>query len=157
MSSTVSLVGFFILCFGAASSGAMFRPGAWYEALKKPSWTPPNWMFPVVWTILFVMMAFSGWLIWEAQKMAAWPILALYVGHLVLNAGWSFLFFKQRRLDWALFEVAVLWLSILAMIVLFAPISQLASLLLVPYIVWVTIAAALNFRLVQLNGPRGIS
>ncbi len=96
-----------------------------------------------------------GWLVWEAAGWAAWPVLALYLFHLVVNAAWSFLFFGLKRLDWAMIEVIGLWIVIAILIVLFSSYSMIAALLLVPYLVWVTIAALLNYRLLQLNGPRG--
>ncbi len=141
--------------FAAASSGALFRPGAWYAALRKPSWTPPNWAFPVVWSILYVMIALSGWIVWRAAGATAWPALALFGVQLALNAGWSALFFGARRLDWAMAEVAALWLSIAALIGAFAAFSIHAALLLAPYLAWVTVAAILNYRLLRLNGSRG--
>ena len=137
--------------FAAASPGAIFRPGAWYAGLAKPGWTPPNWAFPVVWAVLFTAMAVAAWLVWEAQGPAARPVLALYGAHLVVNAAWSWLFFGLRRMDLALADVALLWAMIAGLIAAFWPISPAAALLLVPYLVWVTIAAALNLRMLQLN------
>jgi benzodiazapine receptor len=155
LSSAATLAFFFLLCFGASASGAIFKPGEWYARLDKPSWTPPNWMFPVVWSILFALMAVAAWRVWEASGIAAWPALLLFVVHLAINAVWSFLFFGRKRLDWAMIEVLALWLAILAVIFAFDRHDAIAPWLLVPYIAWVTIAAALNWRLLQLNGPRG--
>jgi tryptophan-rich sensory protein len=142
LSSALSLAAFVGLNFATASSGAVFRPGEWYAALRKPGWTPPNWAFPVVWTTLFLMIAVSGWRVWEAQGLDALPALAVYALSLGLNAAWSLLFFGMRRMDWALAEVVVFWLSILAVIVVFAPIDALAAWLLAPYLAWVAIAAS---------------
>jgi tryptophan-rich sensory protein len=143
------------LAFAAASSGAFFRPGAWYAELSKPAWTPPNWAFPLVWSVLYLAIAASGYLIWATGHADIWPALAVYGVHLVINAAWSALFFGLRRLDFGMAGVATLWLSIAATIALFAPIDRLAAFLLTPYLAWVTIAAALNWRMLQLNGPRG--
>lgn len=154
-SSILALGAFLLLSFAAASSGAAFRPGAWYAALRKPRWTPPNWAFPLVWTVLFCMIAVSGWLVWERAGLVAWPALALYVVHLAVNAVWSFLFFGKKRLDWAMADVILLWLMIAATMAAFSVYSTTAALLLAPYLAWVTIAATLNFRLLQMNGPRG--
>lgn len=151
----IALIIFFVLNFSAASTGAVFRPGEWYANLRKPGWTPPNWVFPLVWSVLFCTIAVSGWLVWEAGGVAAWPALALYAVHLAANAAWSYLFFGKKRLDWAMVEVIFLWLMIAGVIAAFAQISLAAALLLLPYLTWVSIAAALNFRLLQLNGPRG--
>jgi translocator protein len=155
LSSAIALAVSFVVTFAASATGAVFRPGAWYAGLRKPGWTPPNWAFPVVWTVLFCAMAVSAWLVWEAAGMAAWPALSLYGAHLLVNAVWSFLFFGLKRLDWAMAEVLCLWLMIATLIAVFAPISLPAALLLVPYLAWVSVAALLNLRLLQLNGARG--
>lgn len=156
-SSTLALATFVILSFAAASTGAVFRPGTWYAALRKPAWTPPNWAFPLVWSVLFCTIAVSGWLVWEAAGLAAWQALSLYAVHLIVNAAWSFLFFGMKRLDWAMIEVVCLWLMIAALIASFSQFSTAAALLLAPYLAWVSVAAALNFRLLQLNGARGLA
>ncbi|NBU28738.1 MAG: tryptophan-rich sensory protein [Caulobacteraceae bacterium] len=155
LSSAIALAVCLGVCFAAASSGAAFRPGAWYAALRKPGWTPPNWAFPVVWSVLFCAMAVSVWRVWETAGLTAWPALLLFAVHLAVNALWSFLFFGLRRLDWAMGEVVGLWLIIAAVIAVFAQISLFAALLLAPYLAWVTVAAFLNLRLLQLNGGRG--
>lgn len=155
LSSSIALIVFFLMSFSAASTGAVFRPGEWYANLQKPSWTPPNWVFPLVWSVLFCTIAVSGWLVWEAGGVAAWPALVLYAAHLAANSAWSFLFFGKKRLDWAMAEVIFLWLMIAVVIAAFAEFSLVAALLLLPYLTWVSIAAALNLRLLQLNGPRG--
>ena len=150
-SDVFSLLVFLGLNLAAASSGAFFMPGQWYEDLKKPRWRPPNWLFAPAWTVLFLMIAVSGWRIFEARGLAAWPELALYLGSLGLNGAWSWLFFGRRRPDQAFFELVALWLSIAAMIVVFLPIDRTAGLLLVPYLCWVTFAGALNFAIWRLN------
>jgi len=138
----------------AAASGALFKPGAWYASLNRPGWTPPNWAFPLVWLGMFSLNATAGWLVWRAHGVDAAGALAVYGGSLVLNAAWSWLFFGRRRMDLAMVDVGLLWLSIAAVIVLFWPLRPLAALLLGPYLGWVTIAAVLNLRMIQLN-PRG--
>ena len=154
-SSWLALAGFIGLNFAAASTGAAFKPGEWYAQLSKPAWTPPNWAFPLVWSTLYCTIAVSGWLVWEAGGTAALPALAVYVASLVLNATWSVLFFGLRRLDWAMADVIAFWLSIVAVIVVFATVRPLAALLLAPYLTWVTVAAFLNLRLLQMNGATG--
>lgn len=132
-----------------ASSGSVFKPGEWYRKLRKPGWTPPNWAFPVVWTILYVMIGYSGWLTWSA---GGWSIaMALWGVQLVLNAGWSFLFFGRRRMDLAFGDVLVLLATILLYIAFAWPVSTLAALLFVPYAAWVATAATLNFSVWRLN------
>ncbi|MEO0542390.1 MAG: TspO/MBR family protein [Pseudomonadota bacterium] len=138
-----------IAVFLTACSGAVFKPGDWYLSLNKPSWTPPGWAFPVVWTVLYVMIAYSGWIIWQAQGFGA--VFSLWVLQLLLNGAWSWLFFGRRRMDQAMVDVSAMWLVIATYIVLAAPVSPVASLLFVPYLIWVTIAAALNWRVWKMN------
>lgn len=143
------------IAFAAASSGAIFKPGPWYAQLRKPWWTPPNWLFPVVWTILFTFMAVASWLVWQTAGMAALPTLIFYVVHLGVNAFWSYLFFGRHRLDFAMIDVVFLWSSIFVLIFLFAEVDVVAAYLMVPYIAWVTLAAILNLQLLQMNGGDG--
>jgi tryptophan-rich sensory protein len=149
--SALGLLAFFAACFAAAASGAFFRPGAWYERLAKPRWRPPNWVFPPAWSVLYVCIAVAGWLVWRKAGLGA--ALGVYAVQLLLNAGWSAVFFGLHRPDWAFAEVAALWLSIIATITVFAPISLGAALLLLPYVAWVTFAAALNLSIWQMNRP----
>jgi len=135
-----------------ASSGAVFRPGAWYRTLSKPAWTPPDWLFGPAWAILYLMIAVAGWRVWGrayADMLAV--AMAVYGVQLALNAGWSAVFFGLKRPDWALAELACLWLSILANIVVLFTIDPLAALLLVPYLAWVSFAGVLNFTVWRLN------
>jgi len=140
---------FVALVLMAASSGAIFKPGDWYKSLQKPAWTPPDWMFPVVWTALYIMIGIAGWLIWDIQGFGL--VLGLWAVQLIFNAMWSWLFFGMRRMDYAFVDVTFMWLSIAAFIVLAWQISPWASLLFVPYLVWTTIAAALNLTVWRMN------
>jgi tryptophan-rich sensory protein len=152
LNDILGLIGFFGACFLVATSGAIFRPGDWYENLAKPPWNPPNWLFPPAWTLLYIMIAVAGWLVWRRAGFAgAGLALAVYGVQLLLNAGWSALFFGLRRPDLAMAEVVLLWLSILATILLFAPIHATAAWLMVPYLAWVTFAAVLNYAIWQRN------
>lgn len=140
---------FVVIVLAAASSGAIFKPGAWYENLRKPGWTPPNWAFPVVWSILYVMIGYAGWLVWTK---VGWSLpMALWALQMVVNALWSYFFFGQRRMDLALIDVAVLWLSVALFILTAWPVAPIASLLFVPYLAWVTAAATLNYSVRRLN------
>jgi tryptophan-rich sensory protein len=152
MSDWLALSGFFGACFATALSGAIFKPGQWYEGLKKPWWRPPNWLFGPAWAVLFLMIAFSGWYVW--QEVGVGFALAVYGVQLALNFLWSAFFFGMRRLDLALYDLMLLWLSILACIIVFAPISATAAWLMVPYLGWVSFAGWLNFTMLKLNGPR---
>lgn len=144
-----SLLVFVVLCVATASTGAIFQPGAWYEALEKPSWTPPNWAFPVVWTALYIMIALAGWLVW--RQVGFGGAIVFWGLQLVLNGAWSWLFFGRRRMDLALIDVSLLWLSIAAFILLAWPVSVWAGLIFLPYLVWVSIAAMLNLTVWRMN------
>ena len=129
----------------------------WYRELKRPSWQPPDWLFGPAWTVILAMASLSASFAWRnaQDRRSKMLVIGLFCANGVLNVLWSPLFFMLRRPDWALLEVPVLWLSILAPIVLLAPISGTASLLLVPYLVWVSFAAVLNLTIVRLNRPFG--
>ncbi len=138
-------------CASAAATGALFQPGSWYRGLDKPAWTPPNWLFPVAWTTLYLMIALAAWLIATTKHEWATLGLALWAWQLTLNAIWSPVFFGLRRLRIALGVISLLWLVIAAMIVVFAPIHAGAAWLLVPYWVWISYAVALNTTIYQRN------
>jgi tryptophan-rich sensory protein len=149
------LVGCFAACFAAATTGAVFKPGLWYDGLAKPPWNPPNWLFPIAWSALYLMIGFAGWLVWRADGFGL-P-LAVWGLQLLFNAGWSVVFFGFRRLGWALFEAWLLWASILASIILFAPVSATAAWLMAPYLVWVSFAIVLNRAVWRRNpGPHPV-
>lgn len=149
MSRWISLVVFLALCAAAASSGATFPPGAWYAALAKPSWTPPPWVFPVVWTTLYVMIAIAGWLVWRKQGLS--PLLGVWAAQLVLNAAWSAIMFGAHNIGGALAELILLWLAIVAFIVMTWRPVHAAALLFLPYLAWVTTAGFLNLAIYRLN------
>lgn len=150
--SMLGLAGCLAACFGAASLGAVFMPGEWYAALKKPSWNPPAWIFGPVWTALYTMMAVSAWLVWKRggftrQRRA----LTLFLGQLVLNAAWTPLFFGLHRTGLAFAEIIMLWVAIASTLAAFHSVSRPAAWLLVPYLAWVTFAAILNGTLWRMN------
>lgn len=146
------LIGFLAAAFAAAATGVVFRPGEWYERLDKPSWRPPNRLFAPVWTLLYVTIAVAGWLAWRAGGLSGAGLpLAVYAVQLGLNAAWSPIFFGLHRPDLALVEIILLWLSIAATVVLFFPLQAVAALLLLPYLVWVGFAVALNFSIWRRN------
>jgi tryptophan-rich sensory protein len=131
----------------------------WYrEVLKKPSWQPPDWAFGPGWTLIFGLAAYSFYLALRdsPNEESRLLVIGLFVVNGLANILWNPLFFKFRRPDWALLEVPFLWLSVLVPIVLLAPISGSASLLLVPYLCWVTFAGYLNLAVVRLNRPFGV-
>jgi tryptophan-rich sensory protein len=139
----------------AAIGGTLTVLGPWYYGLKKPDWTPPDAAFGIVWTVIFALAALSAVIAWRRDPSPGrrqW-LIALFAVNGLLNILWSLIFFKLQRPDLAIVEVAALWLSILALIVFLWGSSRLASLLLVPYLVWVGAAAWLNYDVVRLNGP----
>ncbi|OBX20882.1 TspO protein [Erythrobacter sp. QSSC1-22B] len=141
----------------AMLGGTITNLGPWYEGLAKPDWTPPRPVFPIVWTTILALAAVAAVSAWRAAPTdkVSDTIVGLFALNGVLNLLWSLLFFRMLRPDWAFFEVIGLWLSILALVVYCGRQSRLAGVLLVPYLVWVTIAAALNWQIVQLNSPFG--
>jgi len=124
----------------------------WYPHIQKPSWTPPSAAFGPVWTVLFLLMGVSAWLIWrDSVGCGRRTALLIFVTQLVLNGTWSFLFFGLRSPGWAALEIVLLWSSIVATMLAFARISRLAAGLLLPYLFWVSYAAALNVAIWNLN------
>jgi benzodiazapine receptor len=146
----MSFLPFLFAVIAAAFTGSRFLPGPWYQTLAKPSWTPPNWLFAPAWTLLYIAMAFAGWLVWRNRGGLSLP-LGLWIGQLVLNAAWSWLFFGLHRPVAALADIVGLLVLILAFILTAAPVSRGAALLFVPYGLWVTFATALNASIVRLN------
>lgn len=125
---------------------------SWYVGLEKPAWNPPNWLFGPVWTLLYVLMGASAYLVWEQTKDSARrAALTVYAVQLVLNAAWSIIFFTLKLPAVAFGEIVLMWIAIVATIVLFWRIRPLAGVLLLPYIAWVTFASALNLSIWLLN------
>lgn len=125
----------------------------WYQALEKPVWQPPDWLFGPVWTLIYALAALAGVSAWQGAPGTAGRnrILLLFAINAFLNVLWSLLFFRLHRPDWALIEVAFLWLSIVALIFGLRPFSKASTWLLAPYLLWVTFAAVLNATIVRLN------
>ena len=139
----------------AVAGGMITEIGPWYNSLRFPPWKPPNWAFGPVWTVIFALSITCAVMAWAAagsgQQRAV--LVALFLLNAGLNVLWNILFFTLRRPDWALIETAFLWLSVAALMVFIWPISPVASLLLAPYITWVSIAGALNRAIVLRNRP----
>ena len=149
MRAALPLVGFVLLSFLAGFVGSRFLPGAWYDGLTKPSWNPPSWVFGPVWSTLYLLMGIAAWLVW---RRAGFGLPLVFWGlQLVLNALWSYLFFGLQRPDLALVDIGLLLATIVATILAFRPVSPLAAGLLVPYLLWVAFATALNLALWRLN------
>lgn len=153
--SRLALAACFVAVFAAAALGGLFTGASvstWYPALRKPSWTPPGWLFGPVWTALYFMMAVAAWRVWRRDGLREARLsLGVFALQLGLNAAWSGLFFGLRAPGAAFVEILALWLSIAATAVLFAARDRAAALLLVPYLAWVSFAAALNGAIAWMN------
>lgn len=153
--NVLSLIIFLVICFAVAGVGSLAtRPNitTWYATLNKPSWNPPNSLFGPVWTLLYAMMAVAGWLVWKhAGWQAGRAAMIIFAVQLVLNLAWSFIFFNFHQMGLAFLEIILLWLAIVATIVIFSSVSKVAAVLLIPYLLWVSFAAFLNFTIWRLN------
>jgi len=144
------------LCQAAGLLGARYtRPALkpWYASLKKPSFTPPNWLFAPAWITLYLLMAFAFYLVWMKGAEFVEVRLAIFVFtvQLLLNTVWSYIFFGKKLIFAGLVDIVLLWISIAVCLLLFWKLSVLAGLLLVPYFIWVTFAMVLNFSIWKLN------
>jgi translocator protein len=152
MMRAMTFLPFLVAVLAVSTTGALFRPGPWYTGLRKPVWTPPGWLFGPVWSVLYVMIAVAGWLVWE--RVGFGGLLALWTVQLLINASWSWVMFGRRRIGMALATLCLLWLAVTAFIMAAWPISPTAALLFLPYLAWGTFAGALNFTIWRLN--RGV-
>ena len=151
--SIVKLIISIVICQLAGAIGAIFttpKIGTWYAALHKPLFNPPNWIFGPVWITLYTLMGIALYLVWESKKSKK-QALQIFGLQLALNALWSMVFFGAESILFGLVVIILLWLAILWMIVKFWKIDERAGWFLVPYIVWVTIATALNAGVWLLN------
>ncbi len=136
-------------CGAAAATGSMFPPGQWYNALVKPPWTPPNWLFPVVWTMLYIASAVAATRVavldGNAHAMGFWAL------QIALNTLWTPVFFGLHRIRGGLVVLVFLWLAVLGSMITFFAADTIAGLLMLPYLIWVSIAGALNVAVWRLN------
>lgn len=151
----LGLAAFAALCAAVSAIGGAITAtsvDSWYQVLQKPVFNPPDWMFPVVWTVLFAMIAVAGWRAWRSGPLSmTGRALAVYAVQLALNLGWSVLFFGYQRIGLALIEILVLLGAIGVNAVLFWRIDRWAGMLLVPYLIWVAYATLLTASLWWLN------
>ena len=147
----LGLAGFGVAAAAAALIGGLGVAGTAqeYRSLEQPSWAPPSWLFGPVWTVLYVMIAVAGWLVWRRTGWTA--ALTVYAAQLVLNAAWTPIFFGFGRYGLALVDIVLMWVLIGLTIWLFHPISKVAAALLLPYWAWVTFATALNAAIWNMN------
>ena len=140
---------FLLATFGAGATGAMFPTGEWYKSLNKPTWVPPNWVFPIAWTSIYLLISFAGARVavldGNAYAMAFWGL------QIAFNTLWTPVFFGARNLKGSLPIMAMLWLAVLGCLVTHWQLDLYAGLAFVPYMAWVTVAAALNLSMVRLN------
>jgi tryptophan-rich sensory protein len=150
----LGLAGWIFATFIASVVGglASVQAPTFYGALNQPAWAPPSWLFGPVWTVLYVMIAVAAWLVWRRGGFRANRLaLGLFLLQLSLNALWTWMFFAWQLGALSFFEIVLLWLTVLATLIAFWKSRPLAGWLLVPYLAWVSFAAALNFSLWQLN------
>ncbi|MCL6305450.1 TspO/MBR family protein [Pseudomonas syringae] len=140
---------FLLACCAAGATGIIFKPGAWYESLEKPSFTPPDWAFPVAWATIYLLLAWAGY------RLTLIPgseiVLALWAAQIALNTLWTPVFFGANRLVAAMVILVLLWIVVAAMIVMALQLDIITGLILFPYLVWLSVAAALNFSILRHN------
>ena len=143
---------FILLCLAVGGSGAAFPPGEWYRQLAKPPLNPPAWVFGPVWTLLYILMGVSAWLVWLRPGLPAARIpLLLFAAQMALNGAWSWIFFGSHQVGLALIDIVLLWAAITATLISFWRIRKPAAVLLIPYLLWVSFATYLNAALWRLN------
>ena len=140
---------FLFACMAAGLTGSLFPPGKWYSELNKPVWTPPNWVFPVAWPILYLLMSYSGATL--ANLESAGSALALWALQISLNALWTPVFFGLKNLKLGLIIIFLLLVSVAICTYVFWLYAWIAGLLFLPYLAWVVFAAALNAAVFKLN------
>jgi translocator protein len=140
---------FLATCFAAGSTGALFEPGKWYESLAKPSWTPPNWLFPVAWSTLYLCIAVAAARV--APLEGSHYAMAFFALQIALNTLWTPVFFGLKRMGAGMVVLVGLWIAVAATLGLFWSLDRIAGLLFVPYLGWVTVAGALNYTVWRMN------
>lgn len=154
MKDLVSLIVFLAICLGIAAVAGFVTAAnipTWYESLAKPSFTPPDGVFGPVWTLLYILIALSGWMVWRKIGFSPDQPLVIYGLQLALNFAWSFIFFGAHLIGLAVIDVLLLWFAIVWNIATFWRVDRVAAALLVPYLAWVSFASALNIAVWQLN------
>ena len=156
MGKTAKLILSIVISLGVGFIGSFFTSPAiptWYAGLIKPSFSPPNYLFAPVWTILYILMGISFYLVWQKglknKKVRA--ALTVFAAQFLLNAIWSPIFFGAKNLFWALIVIIFMWIYIVKTILAFRKVSKTASYLLYPYLAWVSFATMLNFSVWMLN------
>jgi benzodiazapine receptor len=150
-----SLAGFVAMCLlveFVSARATSLSVSSWYVDLQKPVWTPPGWVFPIAWTLLYLSMGVAAWMVWQVRSTESVGLALTFFGvQLFLNLLWSMIFFGMRQIGWGLVDISLLWLSIAGTIVAFYSVRPSAALLMIPYLMWVSYATALNFTIWKLN------
>lgn len=153
MNKWVKLIASILICQIAGVIGSVFTTPSittWYADLQKPGFSPPNWVFGPVWITLYTLMGISLYLVWNKKKNIKIPLTLFFI-QLILNSIWSIIFFGLQNPFYALIEIIILWIMILLTIISFYKVSKKAGLLLLPYIIWVSVATILNYYIWILN------
>lgn len=140
---------FLAACFSAGMTGAVFPPGPWYESLEKPDWTPPNWVFPIAWTVIYVLMSFAAARV-SGQEGSGYA-MAFWAWQIALNALWTPVFFGLRRLKQAVPIIGLMWIAVAGCVVTHWAIDVWAGLAFLPYLLWITVAGMLNISVARMN------
>jgi len=151
----VKLIVSLVLCQMAGFIGAIFSSSGvktWFITLNKPYFNPPSWVFAPVWTVLYILMGISFFIIWKrSHSRSKVPAITFFIIQLILNSLWSFLFFGLNNIQFAFIEIIILWIFIIVCVITFYPISKTASIMLIPYLLWVSFALVLNYEIMRLN------
>lgn len=140
---------FLVACCAAASTGIIFKPGSWYDSLQKPGFTPPNWVFPLAWTTIYLLLAWAGYRL--SLIPGSQTVLALWATQIALNTLWTPVFFGAHRIFAGMVILSLLWLVVATMVVIAIQLDLITGLILFPYLIWLSVAAALNFSILRHN------
>ena len=140
---------FLLACAAAASTGVIFKPGAWYAALVKPSFTPPNWAFPLAEPLIYLLLAWAGYRL--SLIPGSQTVLELWAAQIALNTLWTPVFFGAHQLLAGMVIIVLLWITVAAMVALAVRLDLITGLILFPYLAWLCVAAALNFSILRNN------
>ena len=140
---------FLLACAAAATTGVIFKPGEWYASLNKPRFTPPNWAFPLAWTLIYLLLAWAGYRL--TLIPGSQVVLALWAAQIALNTLWTPVFFGAHQVLAAMVILVLLWLVVAVMVVMALRLDVITGLILFPYLVWLCVAAALNFSILRNN------
>jgi len=153
--SILPLLVFILITLFAGFIGSLFTTpsiASWYAFINKPSFSPPNWLFAPVWSLLYILMGIAAFLIWQKRdNLKTKPALMFYGIQLILNTFWSIIFFGMHNPGLAFLEIIILWTFILITLIKFYKINKTSGILFIPYFIWVSFASILNFAVWMLN------